>query len=862
MKRVYLFDEGSGEMKDLLGNKGAQLCEMKKIGIPVPPGFVISTEACREYLQKKKLDDDLKKEIEEALGKIEEETGKKFGDEENPLLVSVRSGAPISMPGMMDTILDLGLSDEIVEKMAEKDEWFAYDTYRRFLSMFGNIVMGIEEIKFDEILEKKKEEEGVVLDQELSVEGLKQVVEEYKKLFTPPPPKEQLFMAVEAVFKSWNNPRAINYRRINNLPEDIGTGVVVQTMVFGNMGDDSMSGVAFTRDPSTGEKKIFGEFIINGQGEDIVSGKRTPLPISELEKIAPSIYRRLQEISEKLERHYRDMQDMEFTVEKGKLYMLQTRTAKRTARAAVKVAVDMVKEGIISREEAIMRVDASTLQKLLHKQIKESRNMKVIATGLPASPGAATGKICFSPDKAAEIGDREKVILVREETTPEDIHGVVKSQGVLTIRGGMTSHAAVVSRGMGIPCVVGCGSIRIDEEKGVMEVGGLILKEGYTISIDGSTGRVILGEVEVIDAKFTDELKVLLEWADGFRKLRVYANADMPKDAEKAIYFGAEGIGLCRTEHMFLGKRLPIVRKMILEEERREEALQELLEMQRKDFYEIFKVMSGKPVVIRLLDAPLHEFLPKYEEMLEKKLTEGLTEEEEKIMKKVLEMREANPMLGFRGARVAIMQPEIYRMQTRAIMEAAFMAEKEGYKAIPHIEIPIVSERKEIEMLKEHIEDEISKVFKEKGREMEYKIGTMIELPRACIVADELAEEVDFFSFGTNDLTQTTFGYSRDDAGKEFLGDYIEKKILPDDPFSVLDEKGVGSLIKMAIEKARKVKGSDIEISICGEHGGEPRSIKFFHTIGGDAVSCSPFRVAIARLAAAQATLEEKQKQS
>jgi len=857
MKRVYLFEEGSGDMGDLLGNKGAQLCEMKKIGIPVPPGFVISTEACREYLKKKKIDDDLREEIEKALGKIEEETGKIFGDVENPLLVSVRSGAPISMPGMMDTILDLGLNDEIVEKLAEKDEWFAYDTYRRFMSMFGSIVLGIEESKFDEILERKKEEEGVESDQELSVDALKEVVREYKKLVSPPSPKEQLFMAVEAVFKSWNNPRAIRYRKINNLPEDIGTGVVVQAMVFGNMGDDSMSGVAFTRDPSTGEKKLFGEFIINGQGEDIVSGKRTPLPVSELEKIAPSIYHELESIAEKLEHHYRDMQDMEFTVEKGKLYMLQTRTAKRTAMAAVKVAVDMVKEGIINRKEAIMRVDASILQKLLHKQIKEDKNLKVIARGLPASPGAATGKICFSPDKAAEIGEREKVILVREETTPEDIHGVVKSQGVLTVRGGMTSHAAVVSRGMGIPCVVGCGSIRIDMEKGVMEVGKLILKEGYTISIDGTTGRVILGEVELIDAKFTDELQTLLKWADEFRKLRVYANADMPEDAKKAIYFGAEGIGLCRTEHMFLGERLPIVRKMILEEDKKEEALRELLEMQRHDFYEIFKVMDGKPVVIRLLDAPLHEFLPKYEEMLEKKLTRGLDEEEERVMKKVMEMKEANPMLGFRGARVAIVYPEIYRMQTRAIMEAALMAKEEGYSVMPHIEIPIVSERNEVSMLKEHIKDEIARVFREKGNEIEYKIGTMIEIPRACIVADELAEEVEFFSFGTNDLTQTTFGYSRDDAGKEFLGYYVEKNVLPNDPFAVLDRKGVGTLMKMAIEKARKVKGKDIEISICGEHGGEPSSIRFFQSIGGDAVSCSPFRVAIARLAAAQAALEE-----
>jgi len=857
MKRVYLFKEGRGDMVDMLGNKGAQLCEMRRIGVPVPPGFVISTEACREYMKKGKLDEDLKKEIMEALRKVEKEAGKKFGDSNNPLLVSVRSGAPISMPGMMDTILDLGLSDEIVEKMAENDEWFAYDTYRRFMSMFGNIVLGIEEAKFDEILERKKEEEGVEMDQDISAEGLKKVVEEYKKLFTPPPPEEQLFMAVEAVFKSWNNPRAINYRKINNLPEDIGTGVVVQTMVFGNMGDDSMSGVAFTRDPSTGEKKIYGEFIINGQGEDIVSGKRTPLPIHELEKISPSVYKELQKIAEMLERHYRDMQDMEFTVERGKLYMLQTRTAKRTAMAAVKVAVDMAKEGIISREEAIMRVEPSLIQKLLHKRIKEDEKIKVIARGLPASPGAATGKICFSADKAAEMGDEEKIILVREETTPDDIHGVVKSQGVLTVRGGITSHAAVVSRGMGIPCVVGCGSIRIDEEKGQMHIDGLILKEGYTISIDGSTGRVILGEVKVIDAKFTDELKTLLEWADEFRRLKVYANADMPEDAKKAVYFGAEGIGLCRTEHMFLGKRLPVVQKMILEEEKKEEALEELLNMQRNDFYQILKVMSGKPVVIRLLDAPLHEFLPKYEEMLEKKLTEGLTEEEEKIMQKVLAMKEANPMLGFRGARVAMLHPEIYRMQARAIMEAAFMAIEEGYEAIPYIEIPIVSERKEVENIKKEVEEEIGKVFEEKGRKMDYKIGTMIEIPRACIIADELAEEVDFFSFGTNDLTQTTFGYSRDDAGKEFLEYYVENKILPNDPFAVLDEKGVGMLIKMAVEKARGVK-KEMEISICGEHGGEPKSIKFFHKIGGDAVSCSPFRVAIARLAAAQAAIEEK----
>ena len=855
-KRVYLFEEGSKDMVELLGNKGAQLCEMTRIGIPVPPGFVISTEACREYFKKKKLDDELRKEIEEALAKIEEQAGKKFGDKKNPLLVSVRSGAPISMPGMMDTILDLGLSDEIVEEMAKKDEWFAFDTYRRFLTMFGSIVLGIDEKKFDEILERKKEEYGVELDQDLPSKALKEIVEEYKKLYEPPEPKKQLFMAIEAVFKSWNNPRAIEYRRINNLPEDIGTGVVVQTMVFGNMGKDSLSGVAFSRDPSTGEKKLYGEFIINGQGEDIVSGKRTPLPIDELEKIFPRIYEGLKEIAEKLERHYRDMQDIEFTVERGKIYILQTRTAKRTARAAVKVAVDMVKEGIISREEAIKRVDANSIQKLLHKQIKEDGNVKVIATGLPASPGAATGKIVFSADKAAEIGEREKIILVREETTPDDIHGMVKAQGILTARGGITSHAAVVSRGLGIPCVVGCEKIKINEEKGEMNIDGLVLKEGYTITIDGSTGRVILGEVELIDAKFTDELRMLLEWADEFRKLRVYANADLPEDAKKALYYGAEGIGLCRTEHMFLGKRLPIVRKMILDESKREEALHELLEQQRSDFIEIFKIMSGKPVVIRLLDAPLHEFLPRYEEMVEKRATEGLSEEEERIFQKVMELREANPMLGFRGVRVAIIMPEIYRMQARAIIEAALEVMKEGYEAKPYIEIPIVSETKEIEMAKKEIIDEIEKVFEERGERIEYKIGTMIELPRACIIADELAEHVDFFSFGTNDLTQTVFGYSRDDAGKEFLRRYVEKRVLENDPFVVLDAKGVGTLMKMAVEKARKVKGNDIEISICGEHGGEPHSIKFCHSIGVDAVSCSPFRVAIARLAAAQAALE------
>lgn len=842
-------------MIDLLGNKGAQLCEMTRIGIPVPPGFVITTKACLDYFKAGKIDDELKKEIKEALKDIEQRTGKKFGGVKNPLLVSVRSGAPVSMPGMMDTILDLGLNDEIVEEMAKKDEWFAFDTYRRFLYMFGSIVLGIDEKKFDTILEKKKEEENVEMDQELSVKALKEIVEDYKKIYTPPSPEQQLFMAVEAVFKSWNNERAINYRRINNLPDDLGTGVVIETMVFGNMGDDSLSGVAFTRDPSTGEKKLYGEFIINGQGEDIVSGKRTPLPIDELEKIFPDIYNQLCEIAEKLEKHYRDMQDMEFTVEKRKLYMLQTRTGKRTASAGVKIAVDMVKEGIISKEEAIKRIPANSLQQLLHKQIK-GNHVKPIAKGLPASPGAASGKICFSADKASKIGGEEKIILVREETTPDDIHGVVKSQGVLTARGGITSHAAVVSRGLGIPCVAGCESLKINEKEGFMEVNKLILREGYTITIDGTTGNVILGEVELIDAKFTDELRILLEWADEFRRLKVYANADLPEDAEKAIYFGAEGIGLCRTEHMFLGKRLPIVRKMILEENKKEEALNELLERQREDFINLFKVMNGRPIIIRLLDAPLHEFLPRYEDMIERKIKKELTEEEEKIFEKLNELKEANPMLGFRGVRLAVLHPEIYRMQARAIMEASFKAIEDGYDVNPKIEIPLVSDAKEISDTKKHIIDEIEKVFEEKGRKIEYKIGAMIELPRACLTADEIAKEVDFISFGTNDLTQTTFGYSRDDAGKEFLEKYVERKILASDPFSVIDEKGVGELMKIAVKKAREVKGDKIEIGICGEHGGEPNSIKFCNKIGMDNVSCSPYRVAIARLASAQAVLK------
>ena len=860
MKIIYLFEEGSKEMKELLGNKGAQLCEMYRIGVPVPPGFVISTKACISYFKERKLSDDLKQKVIEALKEIEKRTGKKFGDKKNPLLLSVRSGAPVSMPGMMDTILNLGLNDEIVEELAKSNEWFAYDTYRRFLSMFGEIVMNIDKDKFEEIMNKWKEIEKVKSDQELSVNALKEIVKEYKELYKLPSPQEQLFMAIEAVFKSWNNERAIHYRKIHNLPDDLGTGVVIQAMVFGNLGEDCLTGVAFTRNPSDGKKELYGEFLINAQGEDIVSGRRNPMPISILKEKFPEIYKELLEIGEKLERHYKDMQDIEFTVEKGKLYILQTRTAKRTAKASVKIAVDMVNEGIIDKKEAITRIDANSLEKLLHKQIKKTDNLKIIARGLPASPGAAVGKICFSADKASMIGDKEKVILVRNETTPDDIHGVVKSQGILTARGGITSHAAVVSRGLGIPCVVGCGALKINEEEGYIEVNGTILKEGDTIAIDGTTGEVILGEVELIEAELIEELKKLLEWADEYRRLKVYANADLPEDAKKALYFGAEGIGLCRTEHMFLGNRLPIVREMILDKSKRKEAFKKLLEEQKKDFFELFKVMDGKPVVIRLLDAPLHEFLPKYEDLVEKKIKGRFSSKEKIIFEKVKELKEVNPMLGFRGVRLAIVEPEIYKMQARAIIEASIMAMENGYKTIPYIEIPIVSDANEIKEIKKYIIKEIEKVFKEKGKEIDYKIGAMIELPRACFVADEIAKEVDFISFGTNDLTQTTFGYSRDDVEEEFLGIYFEKKILEKDPFSVLDEKGVGELMKIAVNKARKIKGKEIEIGICGEHGGEPNSIRFCHKIGLDLVSCSPYRIAIARLSAAQASIIDNNK--
>ena len=843
MRYIYLFEEGNKEMAKILGNKGAHLCELVRIGIPVPPGFIISTDACRRYFEEGKIGEDIKKEILDALKKIEKMTGKKFGGEE-PLLLSIRSGAPVSMPGMMDTIINLGITDEIVEKMHDKR--FAYDAYRRFLAIFGKVALGIDGEKFDELLEKKKGEEGVD-ESNLSTEALREIVEEYKKIFRVPSPYDQLFIAISAVFNSWNNERAISYRKIKKIPHNLGTAVVVQAMVFGNLGNDSYTGVIFTRNPSDGSNKIYGEFLINAQGEDIVSGKRTPLPIEKLREINPSLYEEICSVAKKIEMHYRDMQDIEFTVERGNLYILQTRKGKRTAKADIKIAFDMVDEGIIGKEEALLRIDTGSLAQLLHKRIKKANRR--IASGLPASPGAAVGRICLSADGAYEKGLHEKIILVREETSPDDIHGVARSQGVITIRGGLTSHAAVVSRGLGIPCIVSC-NIEINEEKKEIVADEKILREGDFISMDASVGEVYEGIAELADAEFPEEMKAILSWADKIRKMKVYANADLPDDAKKAMEFGAEGIGLCRTEHMFLNPaRLEIVRKAIFGDKN---SLNKLLEMQRKDFIEIFEIVGEKPIVIRLLDAPLHEFLPKYDELLEKKIEGEMSEEEEEIFETVKKLREENPMLGFRGVRLGIIKPEIYAMQTRAIIEAAIKVKKK--RIFPYIEIPVVSDANEIRIAKRIIVDEIEKIFKEKNARINYKIGTMIELPRACLVADEIAKEVDFISFGTNDLTQTTFGFSRDDAEEKFLRDYVERGIISEDPFAILDSKGVGELMKIAVEKARRAN-EKIEIGICGEHGGEEKSIKFCHSIGLDSISCSPYRLISARISAAKAVL-------
>ena len=874
-KWVYLFEEGNAQMRDLLGGKGANLAEMTNIGLPVPPGFTITTKACIYYMQNGEFPPGMWEQTLEALRKVEEKMGKKLGDPKNPLLVSVRSGAKFSMPGMMDTVLNLGLNDESVKGLIEQtgNPRFAWDAYRRFVMMFGNIVLGIDRRKFDALMDEMKEKKGVTQDVELTAEDLKELTKQYKELVKkekgfdfPEDPLEQLKMAIEAVFKSWNNPRAIAYREREKIPHDLGTAVNVQSMVFGNMGEDSGTGVAFTRDVATGEKRIYGEFLFNAQGEDVVAGIRTPLKIEDLERRMPEIHEQFVRICEILEKHYRDVMDIEFTIEKGKLYILQCRVGKRTAQAAIKIAVDMAKEGLISKEEAVMRIDPADLDQLLHRQIDPKAELKVLAKGVAASPGAAVGKVVFDAHKAAEWGKNgEKVILVRPETNPDDIVGMLASQGILTARGGMTSHAAVVARGFGIPAVVGCEAIKIDEERNLFTVNETVVKEGDVITIDGSTGRVILGEAPLIEPRLTDEVKELLSWADSFRRLGVRTNADTPADAQKAFEFGAEGVGLCRTEHMFFGEeRVPYVQKMILADttEEREEALEKLLPFQREDFIGIFKAMQGRPVVIRLIDPPLHEFLPRYETLLEEVITLRLTNpnspelaEKEKLLHRVSQLRELNPMLGLRGCRLGILYPEIVKMQVRAIFEAAAAVAKEGLPVHPEVMIPLVGHVNELKYLRPILEEVAKEVLEREGVDIEYHFGTMIEIPRAALTSSEIAKVADFYSFGTNDLTQTVFGFSRDDAEGKFIGPYLEKGILPHNPFEVLDRDGVGKLMKMCIEEARKAN-PNIVIGICGEHGGEPESVKLCHELGLDYVSCSPLRVPIARLAAAQANLK------
>jgi len=877
-KYVYLFQEGRKEMKSLLGGKGANLAEMTFIGLPVPPGLTITTEACIDYFNAdKQLPPGLEEELWTQLAKVEEQAGKKFGDPENPLLVSVRSGAVISMPGIMDTILNLGLNEETVRGLSKNtnDERFALDCYRRFIQMFSNVVLGIEHYEFETILEKHKEKAQVQFDYELSVESLKELIKEYKVIVKrlsgqefPEDPKEQLILAVKAVFDSWHNPRAQVYRQLNKIPDDLGTAVNVQSMVFGNMGSTSGTGVAFTRNPSTGEKKLYGEYLINAQGEDVVAGIRTPAPISQMADDLPEVYEQFVRVANLLEAHYKDMQDIEFTIENKKLYLLQTRNGKRTAQAAIKIAVDLVDEGIISKEEAIMRVEPGQLDQLLHRSIDPKAQLQVVAKGLPASPGAACGKVIFDADEAEILGkEGENILLVRSETTPDDIHGIVVAKGVLTSRGGMTSHAAVVARGMGKPCVCGCEELKIDYVKEQALIGDLVIKKGDILSIDGSTGRVILGEVPLVEPDLSPSFQRLLTWADEIKVLGVRANADNPEDAQKARELGAKGIGLCRTEHMFMAPdRLPIVQEMILADNQaqREEALNKLLPVQQNDFYGILKAMEGYPVTIRLLDPPLHEFLPNLEELVVEITTMRHTgapaeeiEAKEALLRKVRTLTEFNPMLGHRGCRLGITYPEIYRMQARAIFQATAQLVKEGYNIFPEVEIPLVIDANELRILRQEIEQVAREVQEETKVEFEYTIGTMIELPRACLMAYELAEYADFFSFGTNDLTQTTLGFSRDDAEGKFMQDYLHHKILKDNPFAVLDRDGVGKLIEVAVNGGRALK-NDLLIGICGEHGGEPSSIEFCHLRGLNFVSCSPYRVPIARLAAAQAAIINK----
>lgn len=881
-KRLYFFDEGDGTNKRLLGGKGAGLCTMAQLGLPVPPGFVITTEVCKQYYDAGgKLPAGLMNEVMEAMKKLERITGKGFGDPKNPLLVSIRSGSMYSMPGMMDTILNLGLNDETVEGLAKltNNERFAYDAYRRFIQMFGKIVLGVDGKKFEEIFEEQKKKVGAKFDTDLTATDLKEIVKKFKQLVKeethqdfPSDPVKQLELAIGAVFASWQNKRAIEYRRFYKIPDYLGTAVNVVTMVFGNIGEDSGTGVAFTRDPSTGERKLFGEFLFNAQGEDVVAGIRTPLKIDDLKRRYPEIYNKLVEIAEKLERHYRDMQDIEFTVERGKLYMLQTRAGKRTAQAAVKIAVDMVMEGLITKEEALLRIEPSHIEQLLHKQVDPQAKVTVIAKGLNASPGAAVGKAVFDSERAKEMGKAgEKVILVRPETSPDDVGGIIASQGVLTSRGGVTSHAAVVTRGLGKPAVVGCESIKIDVDARLFEVDGTVVKEGDLITINGTTGEVILGAAPLIEPKMSPELLAILSFADEVKKLQNWANADYPRDARKARELGAQGIGLCRTEHMFFEEdRLPLVHEMILAEtkEERQKPLEKLLQIQKNDFKEILEVMDGLPVIIRLLDPPLHEFLPRYEKLLEEVIElrlrgsdpEKLREKEE-LLKRVEGMREANPMMGLRGCRLGIIYPEINEMQVRAIFEAACELKREGKNPKPEIMIPLVGHVNELKLVREQLEKVAHEVMQKHGVDLKYKFGTMIEVPRAALTADEIAEYAEFFSFGTNDLTQMVYAYSRDDAEGRFLFQYIEKGILEADPFQRLDRKGVGKLMKIAVELGRG-KRPDLEIGICGEHGGDPSSIEFCHELGLNYVSCSPFRIPVARLAAAHAALKSKEAKS
>ncbi|MBD9172804.1 MAG: pyruvate, phosphate dikinase [Clostridiales bacterium] len=862
-KYVYLFKEGNANMRELLGGKGANLAEMTNLGMPVPQGFTVTTEACtRYYTDGKVIGDDIVEQIYAALAETEKVAGKKFGDDKDPFLVSVRSGARASMPGMMDTILNLGLTDVSVVGLANltNNPHFAYDAYRRFIAMFSDVVMEIPKNEFEAVLDEFKEKKGVKYDRDLSADDLKEVVVRFKEIYKkhmgvdfPQDPKVQLMEAVKAVFRSWDNPRAIYYRRMNDIPGDWGTAVNVQSMVFGNMGETSGTGVAFTRNPSTGEKKLYGEYLLNAQGEDVVAGIRTPEPISHLQEQMPDVYQQFVDIATKLEAHYRDMQDMEYTIERGKLYMLQTRNGKRTAAAALKIAVDLVDEGVLSEEEAVLKVEPKQLDTLLHPNFDAAAVKKapVIAKGLPASPGAATGGIYFTADEAAEHGkNKEKVILVRRETTPEDIEGMDFSQGILTVFGGMTSHAAVVARGMGRAAVVGCGALKIDEEAKTLTVGDKVYHEGDFISLDGSTGNVYDGQIATVEASISGEFARFMGWADAARRLRVRTNADTPRDTKQAVKFGAEGIGLCRTEHMFFeADRIAAVREMILADtkEQREKALAKILPMQQGDFEAMYKALEGKPMTVRYLDPPLHEFVPHVdmkEEIDELAKNLGITSEE--VIHKINALHESNPMMGHRGCRLAVTYPEIAEMQTREC----------GYNIVPEIMIPLVGSKKELAFVKSIVDETAKKVFEEQGMTLEYHVGTMIEIPRAAVTADEIAEEAEFFSFGTNDLTQMTFGFSRDDAGK-FLGAYYDNKIFESDPFARLDTDGVGKLVQMAAKLGRQTR-PNLKLGICGEHGGDPSSVMFCHKVGLNYVSCSPFRVPIARLAAAHAAILEK----